>query len=304
MLRDWLNRLLLWWTGAKPPATAATLEPLECVVLTDGVTRTLFDGYGDHRRSSRGGEEIGWVLLGHRRGNRVVALAALPAGMERDAGAAHVRFNPDVQELATHVLRQADRMLTVVGIVHTHPGDLRQPSGGDFDGDRLWVQRLKSGDAVFAIGTADGHAASSAHHEQRVGDLRFSWYALARGDRRYRPLPFQVAAGVDLASPLHAIWDLLEQHARPLIRLYRQLAKVEGRVIEENTLSLRIALPEPAQQLHVLLTDSAARYYWERDGVLSAVDPGVPQIDRAVLLILAELAQTPVAAEAETLVAP
>jgi hypothetical protein len=51
-----------------------------------------------------------------------------------------------------------------------------------------------------------------------------------------------------------------------------------------------------------LLNGTLARYYWERDGELIAIDPREPQVDRAVFMILAELAKTPAAAESETLV--
>jgi hypothetical protein len=298
MLMDWLKKL--WRRG-----NAAARPRLERIVLTDGVARTLFDDFQNHRRSSRGAEEIGWLLLGYREADNALALAALPAGSQRDAGVAHVQFHSDVQELASHILRGADKRLTIVGVVHTHPGSMRQPSGGDLQGDRLWVGQLRGGEGAFAIGTADAHREKPSAHQQCYGDLCFSWYALAEGDALYRPLPFQVTIGADLAKPLRAAWDLIETHAHCLNRLFRQLAKIRCEAAQEQQaplLAVHVALPEPKHCLRLLLSDTAARYYWGRDGALIAIDPHEAQIDRAVFMILAELAKTPVAAESETLV--
>src|SRR5213592_3102696 len=82
----WLQKIKLWWQrrGGKIPILpdgdrhdgnlAATTSPrrLERIVLTDGVARTLFDDYAEHRRSERGEEEIGWILLGLRRGDEAI----------------------------------------------------------------------------------------------------------------------------------------------------------------------------------------------------------------------------------------
>jgi proteasome lid subunit RPN8/RPN11 len=300
MLMDWLKRLNSWWRRDAAPS-----RRLERIILTDGVARTLFDDFHDHRRSARGAEEIGWLLLGHREGNDAVARAALPAGTQRDAGVTHVQFHSDVQELASHILRGDDKRLTIIGVVHTHPGSMRQPSGGDLQGDRLWVGQLRGGEGAFAIGTADAHREKPAEHQQCYGDLCFSWYALAEGEAQYRPLPVQVTIGADLAKPLLAAWDLIETHARSLNRLFRQLAKVRCEVTQEQAtpvLAVCIALPEQKQCLRLLLSEAAARYYWEREGELFAIAPHEPQVDRAVLMILAELAKTPAAAESEMLV--
>ncbi len=103
-LRDYLGRFfhaLNRMLGAEPaPApellpTAATktFGRLERVRLTDEVCRTIFDDFGKHRRGKRGEEEIGWVLLGVREATSALVLATLPAGANREAGVAHVRFN-------------------------------------------------------------------------------------------------------------------------------------------------------------------------------------------------------------------
>src|SRR5437660_9887016 len=132
----WLNRLMSWWPrrGATElrstaPVPAVPAGPhLKRIILADGVIRTLFDDYQEHRDSPRGDEEIGWILLGLRTDDEAIALAALPAGTQRDAGAAHIRFNSDAQELASRIVRQQDKRLRVIGVVHTHPGNLRWPS--------------------------------------------------------------------------------------------------------------------------------------------------------------------------------
>src|SRR5262245_26679576 len=125
-----------------PPAPA-NYRPLRRVVLTTEVARTLFNEYSAHRRSERGDEETGWVLLGWREEDEVIVWATLPAGADREAGEAHVRFNSIVQAVASRVVRQSDRKLAMLGVVHTHPGSLRHPSDGDYRGDIQWVGQLR-----------------------------------------------------------------------------------------------------------------------------------------------------------------
>ena len=78
-------------------------EPLRRALLTDGVGRTLFEEYAVHREAENGDEETGWVLMGLRERDEAIALATLPAGTQRDAGIAHVRFNSSGQALASRV---------------------------------------------------------------------------------------------------------------------------------------------------------------------------------------------------------
>src|SRR4051812_5917184 len=197
------------WTRAlfaerlPPPALFAPpgpkpYRPLRRVVLADEVSGTLFADYAAHRRGPRGEEEIGWVLLGYREEEEVVAVAALPAGADRQAGVAHVRFNSNAQAVGARYLKQTDRRLGMGGVVHTHPGSLRHPSDGDFQGDSLWVGQLRGGEGVFGIGTADGNGAPTRDHVQTAGELCFSWYALGEGDTRYRRLPVEIGIGPDL----------------------------------------------------------------------------------------------------------
>lgn len=282
------------------PAPPKTLRPLQRVVLTDQVARTFFDGFAEHRRGDRGDEEIGWVLLGLREETEAIVLATLPAGAQRSAGVAHVRFNSTAQAVASRIVRQWDKRLGILGVTHTHPGSLRHPSDGDFHGDSVWVANLRGREGVFGIGTADVPAGQGSElaqqideHRQTLGELCFSWYALAQGERRYRRLPVGLTLGPDLARPLHRLWEILEAHAEVLDRLCRQLAHVRLEVLETEdapALVLIIPLAEPKCSLRVLLEREGVRYFVQQRGDLSAVDPEDGPVDRCVFLILAELA--------------
>jgi hypothetical protein len=282
------------------PAAPKIYERLERVRLTDEVGRTLFEEFADHRQGNRCHEETGWLLLGVREVNEAVVLATLPAGTRRDAGVAHVQFNSNGQAMGSRIVRQYDRRLGILGVVHTHPGSLRHPSDGDYEGDSLWVGQLRGGEGVFGIGTADGEADAGAivarqprPHVQALGDLCLSWYALRKGDRRYRPLPVELTLGPDLARPLHLVWPTIETHADSLDRLYRQQAQVTFDVVRDQegpALAVNIKLAEPGTALRVLLDRKEARYYLARGDDLMRVDPHEPQVDRGVYLLLAELA--------------
>ena len=123
-----------------PPSHGPLYLPLDGIRLTDGVGHTLFEEYAAHRAEARGDEETGWVLLGLREEAQAVVLATLPAGAQRDASTSHVRFNSIAQAVGSRIIRQADRRLTILGVVHTHPGSLRHPSDGDYAGDSQWVK--------------------------------------------------------------------------------------------------------------------------------------------------------------------
>jgi proteasome lid subunit RPN8/RPN11 len=275
-------------------------ERLARVLLTDEVNRTLFEEYAEHRKSERGDEETGWVLLGIREEQEAVVLATLPAGTQRDAGVAHVSFNSNGQALASRIVRQSDRRLTILGIVHTHPGSLRHPSDGDFQGDSLWVGRLRGGEGIFGIGTADSPPAKGTliarqpqSHVQCLGELRLTWYSLKEGEKRYRPLPVTLTLGPDLARPLHFIWSMIEAHAEQLDRLCRQQARVTFEVIpgaQGPALAVNILLAEPEGTLRLVLEKEEVRYYLVRGGEVFALDCAETQLDRGVYLLLAELA--------------
>src|SRR5262249_22438382 len=223
----------------------------------------LFEEYAAHRAEARGDEETGWILLGLRETDQAIVLATLPAGAERDAGVAHVQFNSDAQALGSRIVRQFDRRLSMLGVVHTHPGSLRHPSDADYRGDSQWVRHLRGREGVFAIGTADGEPANSAvfaehprPHVQELGDLRLTWYSLRHAATAYRPVPVELTLGPDLARPLHAVWQSVEAHAERLDRLYRQLAGVTFQVIEDAggpALAVTVPLPERDAALRVVL---------------------------------------------------
>jgi len=276
------------------------LEPIKRLVLTDGVSHTLFEEYAAHRRSSRGEEEIGWVLLGRREGNDAIALATLPAGMQRDAGIAHVRFHTEAMALGYRVIFKVDRRLTLLGVVHTHPGSLRHPSDADFRGDNEWVGQLPGKEGVFGIGTADAKpgAGPVVEHNPRanvrcLGRMCFSWYGLRAGAGHYQALPVELILGPDLARPLHLVWAAIEAHARRLERLDRQQAKVGFEVLERPTgavLAVTVPLAEPDTAIRVLLQGKQATYFLQRGDHLIEADGPRDRVDEGVYLLLAEQA--------------
>ena len=284
-----------------PPAAApANFQPLRRVIVTDGVGRTLFDEYAAHQAGSRGDEETGWVLLGLRQEEEAVVLATLPAGAARDASVGHVQFSSGGQVVGCRYVRQSDRRLTILGVVHTHPGSLRHPSDGDYRGDSIWVRQLRGREGIFGIGTADNSPANGADiayqprpNVQCLGKLRLSWYALGHGERNYRPLPAEFTLGPDLARPLHSVWLPIEQHAERIDRLCRQQAGITLDVTAGRkgpALTMNVPLAEPGNGIRVVLEEDETCYYWLRDGELVAADPQETRVDRAVYLLLAELA--------------
>jgi proteasome lid subunit RPN8/RPN11 len=294
------HRLAAQQTARGTHSAKSSFLPLQRVVLTDGVGRTLFEEYADHRGGFRGDEETGWVLLGTRKETEAIVLGTLPAGTERDAGVGHVQFNSAAQIVGSRIVRQMDRSLTIVGVVHTHPGSLRHPSDGDLRGDSIWVGQLRGKEGIFGIGTGDGKpgtgipvAYQPKPNMHCLDKLRFSWYALRDGDKNYRPLPVDLTIGPDLARPLHLVWSVIETHADRLDRLYRQQSGVTFEVAEGEkgpALSVKVPLAKSAHALQILLEGKEVRYYWLRDGEPLEVDPKEARIDRAVYLLLAELA--------------
>jgi hypothetical protein len=260
--------------------------------LADDVSRAVFAEYSSHRLTERGGEETGWALLGLRRGDEAVILATLPAGTAREADEAHVKFNSAAQAFASRVVRQGHKQLTLLGVVHTHPGSLRHPSSGDYRGDVCWVANLRGGEGVFGIGTADaqpnpdaGISWQPAPNVQCLGDLCLSWYALGAKDRNYRPLPVDLTIGPDLAAHLRPVWEELEAHAERLDRLARQLSRVKFEVAaghEKPALTFTVPLPDDGRAVRVELEGKAVRYRLiTPDGAMAAdlkedrVDVGV-----------------------------
>jgi len=292
--------------GEPPPeptlAIPPSLDGVNRLVLTDEVVRTLFGEYAAHRATDRGGEETGWVLLGRREPDAAVVLATLPAGATRDAGEAHVLFNGEAQALGSQIVRQVDRRLTTLGVVHTHPGRLRHPSRGDFEGDRLWVRNLRGGEGVFGIGTVFPNPPPEGTefgrhpkpHVLTFGGLRFDWYALAADDKRYRPVPVEVVIGPDLALGLRDVWAAVEEHAARLLRLVSQFKHVwfeVGRGATNAALRMTIGLGEPGRLVRVLIDGKTVRYAYEAGGAVTQPDlPAGAAPDQGVYLLLAELA--------------
>ncbi len=285
---------------AAAPARPGVGEPLRRLLLTDGVGRTLFEEYAAHRAEERGSEETGWMLMGLRQRDEAIALATLPAGTQCDAGVAHVLFNSTGQALGSRIVRQSDRRLTILGVVHTHPGSLRHPSDGDFRGDSVWVCDRRGGEAVFGIGTADGDPVPGAVFATRprpnvqcLGELCFSWYSLRAGQLAYQALPVELTLGPDLARPLHDVWPTIEEHAERLDRLYRQQAGVRCEVTVDKrgpALAVTVPLAEQGDAICVLLGPKDVRYYVVRGGEVFAVDRPAESIDQGVYLLMAELA--------------
>lgn len=302
-LLDDLRRSLLTpsVTTSSGGPSSTPFAPLQRVLLTDGVGRTLFEGYARHRGEERGDEETGWLLLGLREASAAVALATLPAGLRSDAGVAHILFNSTAQAVGSRIVRQYDRRLVPLGVVHTHPGSLRHPSDGDLRGDRSWVKCLRGKEGVFGIGTADGPRAPGAmfasHPQPNVqclGKLRFSWYSLREGESSYRPLPVELTIGPDLARDLHLVWPILEAHAARIERLMEQQSGMRVETTDcDGKPALLLILPLAGNEgsLRVVLRDCEVRYLLERNGELHETTHQEDLVDRGVYLLLAQLAE-------------
>lgn len=282
-------------TGVAPSA-ASVYRPLQRIWLTAEAARLLFSEYAEHRRTERGNEETGWVLLGRRDADEATVLATLPAGAEREADEAHIRFNSMAQALASRIVRQVDRRLAMLGIVHTHPGSLRHPSDGDYRGDIQWVGQLRGQEGIFGIGTSDGkfaHSSGMIEHPrpnlQALEDMSFAWYSLRSGSYNYEPIAVGVVPGPDLAAPLRKIWRIIEEHAIRLERLAKQQAQLRFDIDDDPALRLTLPLAEAGNAVRVLLSEKEVKYYLVRDGVLAA-DLYEPCVDRGVYRMLAELA--------------
>lgn len=281
-----------------------SVENIRRVILTDEVLRTLFAEFAEHKASERGEEEIGWVLLGRREADQAIVLATLPAEANRDAGEAHIWIAGHAHVVGSWIVRQLDRRLTVLGVVHTHPGRLRHPSAGDFDSDRVWVGNLrgKNRGAVFGIGTAEeshGRApeAIGGHpkpHVQSFGGMRFDWYTLTDGDANYHAVPVELAIGSDVALPLRGVWAEVEEYAERLDRITRQFARVRIEVVSgrvRSALSVEVDLTEPGHRVRVVLEGKSVRFFYEADGQVFQPDlPADIFPDQGIFLLLAELA--------------
>ena len=281
-----------------PPPAARRFERLSRVVLTDEVSRTLFAEFAAHRATDRGAEETGWVLLGRREDDHAVVLATLPAATDRDASEGHVWITGPSHVLASRIVRQRDRRLTMLGVVHTHPGRLRHPSRGDLTGDKVWVRQLRGQCGAFGIGTVTDPTAAGvpvADHPapgvQTLGGLRFDWYTLAADDRTYQPVPVELTIGPDLAAGLRPVWPVIEEYADRLDRLARQFADVRFEPTDGPALAVTVGLTEPGESVRMVLEGKTTRYYYTAGGEVYQPDlPAGVAPDQGIYLLLAELA--------------
>jgi proteasome lid subunit RPN8/RPN11 len=300
LLRQWSETIARPATLAVPERwpvlvqPTGPLKPLERVSIHEAVMATLFREFTEHRQSYRSEEETGWLILGLRDETSATVMATLPAGANRDAGEAHVQFNSEAQAVAMRLLFPRERRLKLLGVVHTHPGTLRHPSRGDFEGDRDWVTQLPGQQGIFGIGTVSpkGDEQHLAHTQQQNG-LRFDWYCLKREDRRYQPRAIEVIDGPDLAEDLRPIWPILESHAAELERIARQLAKVRFNVLAtpEPALGVVIGLTELKHTLQVVITQNHRQFLYEVDGELFLPNlPAEMPLEPAIYRFLQEFA--------------
>ena len=187
-----------------------------------------------------------------------------------------------------------------MGVVHTHPGSLRHPSDGDYQGDSEWVACLRGGEGVFGIGTADGPDAAVALFAQQprpnvqcLGELRFSWYALGQGDSDYRPMPLELTIGPDLARLCTRCGRRWRPTRIASTACIDQLAGVRFEAMSDERgpgLMLTLPLAAGGEAVCVLVRQKEVRYCVLRGGEPLAVDVNDDCVDRGVYLLLAELA--------------
>src|SRR5262249_23517098 len=117
--------------------------------------------------------------------------------------------------------------------------------------------------------------------------------ALKQGDRNYRPLPYELTLGPDLARPLHSIWQTIEAHAERLDRVYRQQVGITFEVVSGKqgpALAMNVPLAEPGDAVRVILEGKDVYYYLTRNSDVLAADSHESRVDRGIYLLLAELA--------------
>ena len=121
--REWLNDLQRSWHHPRPSPQSVSgaaiashqLWPLERVLLTDGVGRTLFEEFSLHRSEAHGEEETGWLLLGIREAKRSGRFGHTTG---RHSARCECRARPVQQQCPgvgqPHRARQTDRRLTTL----------------------------------------------------------------------------------------------------------------------------------------------------------------------------------------------
>jgi hypothetical protein len=149
---------------------------------------------------------------------------------------------------------------------------------------------------VFAIGTADADNPVEPDRKpntQCFGPLRFSWYTLAAGEKRYHRVPVETTAGPDLAKTLRPVWGEIEHHASRLDRLAVQQKQVRFDVVEGHmNVGLAVAVPlADGTTVRAVIEGKEVRYFHESPGGVSQVElPDAPP-DHGIYLLLAELAR-------------
>jgi hypothetical protein len=89
------------------------------------------------------------------------------------------------------------------------------------------------------------------------------------------------------------VWEILETQALSLERLSRQQARVQFDVVSTKSgpaFALNLTLADVDSGLRVVLEKNRTRYYLMREDDLIEVNPHEEDVERAVYLILAELA--------------
>lgn len=128
---------------------------------------------------------------------------------------------------------------------------------------------------------------------QCLGGLRFTWYTLAAGDKKYKDAPIELAVGPDLARDLRPVWPQLEAHAARLDRLALQLSRVRFEVVEGKygpALAVVAGLADPGHAVRAVLDGPEVRYVYEAGADAFQVEPNASAPDEGVYRILAELA--------------
>ncbi len=295
--------LLIYGTKATELLTVQPrdLVPIKYMLISSGVGQTLVQGYRNHLNQERGDEETGWLLMGYREKKHAVVVAAVPSGEFREASSTHVKFNSQAQVVAGRLLRQLHDKLEVLGLFHTHPGRLRHPSSGDYQGDIQWVKKLPGKQGVFGIGTVDHESPIRGEFATKIAintfsmtGMRFDWFSLASGDSNYVKVPIRWTLGEDLARPLHVVWDAMETHAGEIEKVLAQQSKATCGITQGaagHQLTLSIPLAGSAGKIIVFIFKDKVQYFFEKNEQLFAVDIQEDKVDRGVYLVLAELSK-------------
>ena len=295
--------LLIYGTKATELLTVQPrdLVPIKYMLISSGVGQTLVQGYRNHLHQERGDEETGWLLMGYREKKHAVVVAAVPSGEFREASSTHVKFNSQAQVVAGRLLRQLHDKLEVLGLFHTHPGRLRHPSSGDYQGDIQWVKKLPGKQGVFGIGTVDHESPIRGEFATKIAintfsmtGMRFDWFSLASGDSNYVKVPIRWTLGEDLAKPLHVVWDAMETHAGEIEKVLAQQTKATCGITQGaagHQLTLSIPLAGSSGKIIVFIFKDKVQYFFEKNEQLFAVDIQEDKVDRGVYLVLAELSK-------------